>query len=94
MKDEDYPNKVMMKRKFILRFRGKEPVPPEDVKRIRALRHTTVLDDSSRMLLVEGPEAELKALVAQMPDWILSEERMIALPDPRPKPRRGPDDKA
>jgi hypothetical protein len=77
----------MMKRKFILRFRGKGPVPPEDVKRIRALPHITILDDSSRMLLVEGPEAELKALVAQMPDWIMSEERMITLPDPRPNLR-------
>jgi hypothetical protein len=81
-----------MQRKFILRFRGRGPVPPEDVERIRALRNTTVLDASSRMLLVEGPEAELKALVAQMPDWLLSEERMFALPDPRPKPRRGPHD--
>jgi hypothetical protein len=38
------------------------------------------------MLLVEGPETGLKALVGSMPQWVLTPERMIPLPDPRPKP--------
>jgi hypothetical protein len=75
--------------RFILRFRGTGLKPAEDVERICALRNTTVLDDSSpRMLLVEAPEAELKALVDAMPGWVMTQERMISLPDPRPKPRR------
>jgi hypothetical protein len=41
------------------------------------------------MLLVEGPEAGLKALLDSMPEWILTPERMIPLDDPQPKPRKG-----
>jgi hypothetical protein len=40
------------------------------------------------MLLVEGPEPGLKALLDSMPEWILTPELMILLPDPRPKPRK------
>jgi hypothetical protein len=40
------------------------------------------------MLLVEAPEAGLKALVETMPEWILTPERTIPLPDPRVKPRK------
>jgi len=48
-----------------------------------------VLDESSpRMLLVEGPGTRLKALVESMPEWVLTPERMIPLPDLRPKPRK------
>ena len=75
--------------RFILRYRGKRAKPSEDVEQIRALPDTTVLDDSSRMLLVEGSEANLKAAVSTMTDWVMSEERMIPLPDARPKLRQG-----
>lgn len=72
--------------RFILIFRGKGPKPVEDVKRFRALRNTTVLDESSsRMILVEAPDAELKALVDTMPEWIITQEKTIQLPDLRPK---------
>jgi hypothetical protein len=74
--------------RFILRFRGKGPKPTQDVERIRALPNTEVIDDSSRMILVEAPEAELKAAVASMPQWMVTEERVISLPDPRPKLRQ------
>jgi len=74
--------------RFILRFRGTGPKPAEDIERIHALPQATVLDDSSpRMLLVEAPEAELKALIDLMPGWVMTPERMIPLPDPRPKLR-------
>jgi hypothetical protein len=73
--------------RFILRYRGEGPKPAEDVERIRSLEQVRVLDDSSpRMLLVEGPGTGLKTLVASMPQWVLTPERMIPLPDPRPKP--------
>ncbi len=72
--------------RFILLFRGKGPKPVEDVERFRALQNTTVLDDSSpRMILVEAPEAELKKIIDTMPGWIISKEKMIPLPDQRPK---------
>ncbi len=68
--------------RFILRFQGSGPKPAEDIERIRTLSNTTVLDDSSpRMILVEAPEAELKALVDTMPGWVISKERTIPLPD-------------
>ena len=74
--------------RFILRFRGSGGKPAADVERIRLLPTVTVIDDSmSRMLLVEGPEAELKAVLESMPGWVVSIERMIPLPDPRPKLR-------
>lgn len=74
--------------RFILRFRGTGPKPAEDVEHIRALPNISVLDDSSpRMLLVEAPEAELKALIDSMSGWVMTPERMIPLPDPRPKLR-------
>jgi len=75
--------------RFILRYQGEGPKPAEDVNRIRSLQNIKVLDESSpRMLLVEGPGANLKALVESMPEWVLTPQRMIPLPDPRPKPRK------
>jgi hypothetical protein len=75
--------------RFILRYQGEGPKPAEDVSRIRSLQNIKVLDESSpRMLLVEGPGANLKALVESMPEWVLTPQRMIPLPDPRLKPRK------
>ena len=75
--------------RFILRYEGEGPKPVEDVNRIRSVQNIKVLDESSpRMLLVEGPGANLKALVESMPEWVLTPQRMIPLPDPRPKPRK------
>jgi hypothetical protein len=44
------------------------------VERIRSLPKVRILDDSPRMLLVEGPERNLTNLVASMPDWIMGPE--------------------
>jgi len=79
----------MSKNRFILRFHGMGAQSTNDIERVRALRHATVLDDSlPRMLLVEGSETELKNLLATMPGWIMAREQMIPLPDPRPKARQ------
>jgi hypothetical protein len=73
--------------RFILRYRGEGQKPAEDVERVRSLEEVRVLDESSpRMLLVEGPGTRLKTLVASMPQWVLSPERMVPLPDPRLRP--------
>jgi hypothetical protein len=37
------------------------------------------------MLLIEAPANELRSAVSSMPQWVLSEERHISIPDPRPK---------
>jgi len=68
-----------------LRYKGSGPKPDEDVARISRLPDTTVLEDSSRMLLVGAPEPELRALIGSMPDWVMSPEQTIKIPEPRPK---------
>lgn len=74
-----------------MRFRGGGSKPAGDVQRILTSDGITVLDNSSpRMLLVEGDQSELKALVASMPGWIMAPEQTIPLPDPRQKLRKGP----
>ena len=76
--------------RFILRYKGSGSKPQEDVARIRALAQTTVLNESDRMLLVAAPEAELRALMGSLPDWVMSAEKTLTLPDPRPRILRGP----
>ena len=73
--------------RYILRYRGEGPIPAEDAERIRGLDGVSVIDSTSRMLLVEAPQEELEQLVASMPEWVISEERMVSRPDPRPKLR-------
>jgi hypothetical protein len=77
--------------RFIIRYVGAGPRPASDVEHIRAAEELTVIDDSSsRMLLVEASEERVREVVGSMPGWIWSPERTYRLPDPRPKPRRGP----
>jgi len=72
--------------RFILRIQGKGAISSADIEHVRALPNVKVLDTSSRMLLVEGPEDELKRQMASMPGWIMSPERVFSLPDdPRPR---------
>ena len=76
--------------RYILRYTGTGPRPPGDLERIRTAAKLTVIDDSPRMLLVEAPEEQVRKVAASLPGWICSPERTIRLPDPRPRPRRGP----
>ena len=68
-----------------MRYKGSGPRPDEDVARISSLPDTTVLDHTPRMLLVGAPEPELRALIGSMPDWVMSPEQTIKIPEPRPK---------
>ncbi|MBN1834961.1 MAG: hypothetical protein JW820_03865 [Spirochaetales bacterium] len=76
--------------RYVLRFTGAGPGPSADRERVRRNPRLTVLDDSVRMLLVEGSEEQVKKVVGSMPGWSWSPERTLRLPDRRPKPRRGP----
>ena len=71
--------------RFILRFKGAGEKPAQDVQRIRSLPGTTVVDDSDRMILIEGPATKIEELVKELPQWSLSKEHFVQLPDPRPK---------
>lgn len=77
--------------RYVLRFRGPGGKPECDVEKVRALPDTTVLDESeSRMLLVESSEHDVERLSEILPDWSISGERKIALPEQRPKVRWRP----
>jgi hypothetical protein len=81
--------------RFILRYHGQGAKPPRDVERFRALPGARLLDDSTRMLLIEAPEAALRELIDQVQDWSLTPERTYHLPkshpnlaQPKPRPPR------
>jgi len=50
---------------------------------IRSVKGVRVVDETGRMLLVDGPADDLQGLVAEMPDWVITPEHTILLPDPR-----------
>ena len=73
--------------KYILRFTGSGAKPAADVARIRKYEGVTVLDEAPRMLLVQCAKPRAKQLVEGLDNWVMSEERAVELPDPRPKVR-------
>ena len=73
--------------RYILRFTGRGAAPDADLKRIRATPDVTVLDTSSRMLLVEAPLDTVSQLTETLPRWTFTREQMVPLPNPRPKIR-------
>jgi hypothetical protein len=80
--------------RYILRFRGNGSSPQDDVERLKADPEIRILDTaSSRMLLVEAAEEPLRKAIGGMPDWVMSEEHDIPLPDPRQRLSKPPEDK-
>jgi hypothetical protein len=80
----------MAEGRFVLRYRGAGARPEQDVRRIGQIPGSRIVDDSGRMLLVEGPERDLHELVASMPEWVMAPEQTFAVPDTRERPRRPP----
>lgn len=77
-----------MSKKFILRYCGKDAKPAGAAARVEASDAVKVLDDSSpRMLLVEGPKQAVEALAGTLSDWVVSAERTMKVPNPRPQVR-------
>ena len=73
--------------KYILRFTGSGAKPAADVARIRKYEGVTVLDEAPRMLLVQCAKPRARHLVEGLDNWVMSEERAVELPNPRPKVR-------
>jgi hypothetical protein len=71
--------------RFILRFEGAGEKPLDDLEKIRAVPKLKVLDDASRMLLVEAPGESVAKLVEALPRWSVTKEIFVPIPDPRPK---------
>ena len=73
----------MTKPKFVLRYRGDGATPDADVARVRDLQDAVVVDESSKMLLVESEPEPLRALMETLPDWIMAPEQQYGVPDTR-----------
>jgi hypothetical protein len=72
--------------RFILRFTGRGKPPDTDLSHIQSAPGVSVLEIASpRMLLVEAQPETVTQLAEALPRWSVSEERIISLPDPRPK---------
>ena len=68
--------------RFVLRYRGDGPAPAADVAQVQELGGATVVDSSSRMLLVEADDAgALRNLAGTLSDWILAPEQPYPFPD-------------
>jgi len=81
----------MAKARFVLRYSGQGTTPEADVARVQQLDDATVVDSSSRMLLVESHPEPLRRLVDTLPDWVMGSEQSYAVPDTRETVERPPD---
>lgn len=70
---------------YILRYRGGGRIPKAEAQRVSELPGVGVLDDSPRMLLIESAHP-VERLQPELPDWSISEEQSVPLPQP-PKPK-------
>lgn len=69
--------------RFVLRYRGAGPKPLDVLPRIReVVPVANIIDESSRMILLEAPESSEVLLRDKMPDWIVSPQRAYSLPRP------------
>lgn len=77
--------------RFVLRYRGEGARPEVDMARVRALAGAVIVEESSRMLLVEADEKRLGDLIDTLPDWVMAPEQTYAVPDTRQRVERPPD---
>ena len=75
--------------RFVLRNRGGASSDALR-RRAQATRGIRLLETTPRMVLVDGPEAAVRELVAGDDQWIVVSERKVPLPDTRKKVRRPP----
>jgi len=75
-------------KRFILRYTGKGTPPAALAKQVQAAPDLDLLEESGRMIFVEGARAAIERLAAAHPDWLLTEEATVPLPDPRKRVRK------
>jgi hypothetical protein len=68
--------------RFVLRYRGPGRAPEADVRRVRTSA-LNVIDESPRLLLVEGERTTVRELIDDLRDWVSSDESTVQLPDTR-----------
>jgi len=77
----------MAPRRYVLRYQGEGAKPSGDTARIRQTPGVTVVDESSRMMLIEGDEASLAGLAQTLPGWAFAPEQNYPVPDTRKRLR-------
>jgi hypothetical protein len=66
--------------RFVLFYRGPGNPDETDISRIVAVRGVQLIDrELPRLLLVEGPEEQLRTLISQLGNWKMLRERTISL---------------
>lgn len=76
---------------YILRYRGAGKIPETERLRVSEMPGVRILDDSPRMLLIESAQP-IEPLRIELPEWSVSEEQTVPLPQPpRPKILQGSD---
>jgi hypothetical protein len=71
--------------RYILRYGGTESAPTSHVQSILATPGLKVVDQSPKMLLVDGEQSILREKLKEMPGWSLHSEQGYPLPDTRQK---------
>jgi hypothetical protein len=69
--------------RYILLYNGKGLKPAPDVEQIRSTSGVKVLDEASRMLLVEGRAAELKRVLDELTSWSMTTEKLYRVCPPK-----------
>ena len=69
--------------RYALRYNGPESMPTEHVNAIRSTQGLQVVDESPKMLLVDGNESTLREKLKQMPGWSIHPVQEYKLPDTR-----------
>jgi len=80
-------SKISMSR-YILRYKAPGTKPQQDLLRIREAAGVKILDESPRMLLVEGDDEKIKGLRNDLSDWLVTPEVQISVPDTRYRIKR------
>ena len=71
--------------RYVLRYSGAEAIPADHVKAVRSIPGVHVLDESPKMLLVDGDESALHNKLKEMPGWSIHPETVYTIPDTRKK---------
>lgn len=69
--------------RFVLRYGGSEAMPADHLSAIRSTPGLQVIDESPKMLLVDGEESALQQKLKAMPGWSLHPEQTYQMPDTR-----------
>jgi hypothetical protein len=73
---------------YILRYKAAGAKPESDLSRIREAAGIKIVDESPRMLLVEGDDENIKHLSGDLGNWLVTPETQISVPDTRQRIKR------